>query len=147
MSLLDTVLIWIDKNRGRWLHDLKTFLSIPSISAQPEHAKDVAAAAEWASDYLRTLGMNVETVPTAKHPCLVATTPAGLFPPDAPHILIYGHYDVQPPEPLELWTTPPFTPTVRGDELFARGACDDKGQVHCHMAALTAWKEINHGFP
>ena len=122
MSLLDTVLIWIDKNRSRWLHDLKTFLSIPSISAQPEHAQDVAAAAEWASDYLRTMGMSVETIPTAKHPCLLATTPEGLFPPDSPHILIYGHYDVQPPEPLELWTSPPFSATIRGEELFARGA-------------------------
>jgi acetylornithine deacetylase/succinyl-diaminopimelate desuccinylase-like protein len=70
-----------------------------------------------------------------------------LAPADAPHILIYGHYDVQPPEPLELWTTPPFTPTVRNEQLFARGASDDKGQVHCHLAALTAWKEINAGFP
>ena len=147
MSLLDTVLIWVDKNRSRWLHDLKTFLGVPSISAQPEHAGDVRVAAEWASDYLRTLGMDVETVATSGHPCVVATTPAGLYPPGAPHILIYGHYDVQPPEPVELWTSPPFTPTVRGDELFARGACDDKGQVHCHLAALTAWKEISQGFP
>ena len=72
---------------------------------------------------------------------------ADLAPADAPHILIYGHYDVQPPEPLELWTSPPFTPTVRDNQLFARGASDDKGQVHCHLSALTAWKEINHGFP
>lgn len=147
MSLLDTVLLWADKNRSRWLHDLKSFLSIPSISAQPEQAQYVMAAAEWASDYLRTLGMTVEIVSTAGHPCVVATTPEGLYPPGAPHILIYGHYDVQPPEPLELWTSPPFTPTVRGEELFARGASDDKGQVHCHLAALSAWKEINHGFP
>ena len=147
MSLLDTVLVWIDKNRSRWLHDVKTFLSIPSISAQPEHAADVRAAAEWASDYMRTLGMNVETIQTAKHPCLLATTPDDMAPKDAPHILIYGHYDVQPPEPLELWTTPPFSPTVRNDQLFARGASDDKGQVHCHLAALMAWKEINSGFP
>src|SRR5262249_54281700 len=58
-----------------------------------------------------------------------------------------GHYDVQPPEPLDLWTSPPFAPTVRNDQLFARGASDDKGQVHCHLAALLAWREINHGFP
>jgi acetylornithine deacetylase/succinyl-diaminopimelate desuccinylase-like protein len=147
VSLLDTVLLWIDKNRTRWLHDLKTWLSIPSISAQPDHAADVQAAADWASDYFRGIGMNVETIPTAKHPCLLATTPENLAPPGAPHILIYGHYDVQPPEPLDLWTTPAFVPTVRGEELFARGACDDKGQAHCHMAALMAWKEINQGFP
>jgi acetylornithine deacetylase/succinyl-diaminopimelate desuccinylase-like protein len=145
--MLDTVLVWIDKNRSRWLHDLKNFLSIPSISAQPDHANDVLAAAEWAHDYLRTMGMTVETIPTAKHPCILATTPAAMAPAGAPHILIYGHYDVQPPEPLDLWTTPPFTPTVRGEALFARGASDDKGQVHCHLAALMAWKEINQGFP
>ena len=147
MSLLDTVLIWIDKNRSRWLGDLKHWLSIPSISAQPDHAPDVRAAAEWAHDYLRTIGMNVQTVETPRHPCLLATTPENLAPKDAPHILIYGHYDVQPPEPLDLWTTPPFTPTVRDDKLFARGASDDKGQAHCHLAALLAWKEINQGFP
>jgi acetylornithine deacetylase/succinyl-diaminopimelate desuccinylase-like protein len=147
VSLLDTVLLWVDKNHSRWLGDLKNWLSIPSISAQPEHAADVLAAEQWAADSLRGLGMRVETIPTARHPCLLATTPAGLAPADAPHILIYGHYDVQPPEPLEQWTTPPFVPTVRGEELFARGASDDKGQVHCHLAALTAWKEINGGFP
>ncbi|HEY4329156.1 MAG TPA: dipeptidase, partial [Phycisphaerae bacterium] len=146
-----TVLLWVDKNRSRWLHDLKSWLTIPSISAQPDHNADVLAAAAWAYDYFRTIGMNVQTIPTQKHPCLLATTPDNLAPPNTPHILIYGHYDVQPPEPLELWTTPPFSPTVRngggGEELFARGACDDKGQAHCHMAALMAWKEINHGFP
>jgi acetylornithine deacetylase/succinyl-diaminopimelate desuccinylase-like protein len=147
MSLLDTVTLWIEKNRSRWLGDLKNWLSIPSISAQPEHAKDVVAAAEWASDYLRTMGMKIEIVQTAKHPCLLATTPEGMAPANSPEILIYGHYDVQPPEPLELWTTPPFEPTVRGGALFARGASDDKGQVHCHLAALMAWKEINGGFP
>ena len=149
--MLDTVLLFIEKNRARWLDDLKTWLSIPSVSAQPEHAADVLAAARWAAGHLRALGMQVETIPTAKHPCLLATTPAGLAPPCSPHILIYGHYDVQPPEPLELWTTPPFTPTVRdsgsGEELFARGASDDKGQVHCHLAALMAWKEATRGFP
>jgi succinyl-diaminopimelate desuccinylase len=147
LSLLDTVLVWIDKNQHRWLHDLKSWLSIPSISAQPDHAKDVLAAAAWAADYFRGIGMNVETIATAKHPCLLATTPDNMSPPGAPHILIYGHYDVQPPEPFELWTTPPFEATVRNNQLFGRGACDDKGQAHCHMAALLAWKEINQGFP
>lgn len=147
MSMLDTVLLWVDKNRGRWLGDLKNFLSIPSISAQPDHAGDVKNAAEWAVDYLRTIGMQVELVPTKKHPCVFATTPAKLAPAGAPHILIYGHYDVQPPEPLELWKSGPFEPTVRDNALYARGASDDKGQVHCHLAALMAWKEVNEGFP
>jgi acetylornithine deacetylase/succinyl-diaminopimelate desuccinylase-like protein len=145
--MLDTVLLWIDKNRARWLGDLKNWLNIPSISAQPDHAKDVAAAAQWVFDYARTIGMKAEILPTAGHPVVLLTTPDNLAPKDAPHILIYGHYDVQPPEPLELWKSPPFTPTVRDEILYARGAVDDKGQVHCHLAALSAWKEINQSFP
>jgi acetylornithine deacetylase/succinyl-diaminopimelate desuccinylase-like protein len=145
--MLDTVLLWIEKNPSRWLHDCKNFLSIPSISAQPDHATDIQSAADWLHEYLRTIGFAVQIVATKKHPCLYATTPPGMCPKDAPHVLIYGHYDVQPPEPLELWTSPPFVPTVRDGKLFARGASDDKGQVHCHLAALMAWKEINAGFP
>lgn len=145
--MLDSVLLWIDKNQKRWLADVKQWLSIPSVSAQPEHATDVAGAAEWAGDQFRTLGMQSRIITTPKHPCVLATTPDGLCAPHAPHVLLYGHYDVQPAEPLALWETPPFEPTVRDGKLLARGACDDKGQVHCHMAALAAWKEINHAFP
>ncbi len=145
--MLDTVLLWISRNEKRWLGDLKNWLSIPSVSAQPDHATDILAAADWAKDYLRTIGMDVEVIPTKRHPCIVATTPPKLCAPNAPHILIYGHYDVQPAEPLDLWESPPFEPTVRDGHLFARGASDDKGQVHCHLAALLAWKEINEGFP
>jgi acetylornithine deacetylase/succinyl-diaminopimelate desuccinylase-like protein len=151
--MLDTVLLWVSKNEKRWLGDLKGWLAIPSVSAQPEHAPDVRAAADWTNDYLRTMGMSVEVVRTEGHPCVVATTPVGMFPEGSPHVLIYGHYDVQPAEPFELWTTPAFTPAVRGGgldnkgQLFARGASDDKGQIHCHLAALLAWKEINSGWP
>lgn len=145
--MMDTVLVWAEKNRKRWLGDLKNWLSIASVSAQPEHEGDMKAAAEWAKDYLRTIGMQVEVIATQRHPCLLATTPDSMCAGDAPHVLLYGHYDVQPAEPLELWKSPPFTPTVREEKLFARGACDDKGQVHCHMAALAAWKEIDGGFP
>jgi acetylornithine deacetylase/succinyl-diaminopimelate desuccinylase-like protein len=151
--MLDTVLVWVDKNEKRWLGDLKGWLAIPSVSAQPEHAGDVKAAAEWTKDYLRTMGMSVELVPTEGHPCVIATTPAGTFPEGSPHVLVYGHYDVQPAEPLELWTSGAFSPTVRPGgvdnkgQLFARGASDDKGQIHCHLAALLAWKEINSGWP
>lgn len=145
--MLDTVLLWIDKSQKRFLHDLKSWLTIPSVSAQPEHAADIQHAADWAYDYLRGIGMDVQLVPTAKNPAILATTPDAMCPPGSPHILIYGHYDVQPPEPLDLWTSPPFSPTVRDNQLFARGASDDKGQAHCHLAALLAWKEINSGFP
>lgn len=145
--MLDTVILWIEKNKNRWLHDLKNFLSIPSVSAQPDHNADIQSAAEWVQDYMRTIGFETQIVKTKKHPCVVATTPPHMYPEGAPHILIYGHYDVQPPEPLELWTTPAFTATVRDGKIFARGASDDKGQVHCHLAALMAWKEVNEGFP
>ena len=145
--MLDSVLVWVEKNKKRWLADLQAWLAIPSVSTQENHAGDVRAAAEWVMYNLRTIGMKVELVETNRHPCVIARTPASMCPKDAPHILIYGHYDVQPPEPLELWTSGPFAGEVREGRIFARGASDDKGQVHCHLAALTAWKEINEGFP
>ena len=145
--MLDSVLLWIEKNRSLWMHDLKAWLAIPSVSAKPEHDGDIEAAAQWAAFYLRGAGLDATLVKTARHPCVLATTPDGLCPPDAPHILFYGHYDVQPAEPLQLWTSPPFTPTIRDGKLFARGASDDKGQVFCHLAALTAWKQIAYELP
>ncbi|MEI8195321.1 MAG: dipeptidase [Phycisphaerae bacterium] len=145
--MLDTVLVWISKNEKRWLSDLKAWLAIPSVSAQAEHDGDTKAAAAWAAERCTGLGMKVQIIPTPRHPCVLATTPDELCPAGAPHVLLYGHYDVQPPEPLELWKSPPFGGEVRDGKLFARGACDDKGQVHCHLAALTAWKEIDHKFP
>ena len=145
--MLDSVLVWIEKNRSLWMHDLKEFLAIPSVSAKPEHNKDIQAAAEWAAFYLRGAGLDATLVKTAGHPCVLATTPDGLCRPDAPHILFYGHYDVQPAEPLELWNSPPFTPTIRDGKIFARGASDDKGQVFCHLAALAAWKQIAYELP
>jgi acetylornithine deacetylase/succinyl-diaminopimelate desuccinylase-like protein len=145
--MLDTVLLWIEKNRSLWMHDLKQWLAIPSVSAKPEHEGDMQAAAEWAAFYLRGAGLEATLVKTARHPCVLATTPDGLCPPDAPHVLFYGHYDVQPAEPVELWVSPPFSPTVRDGKIFARGASDDKGQVFCHLAALNAWKQIAYELP
>ena len=145
--MLDSVLVWVGKNEKRWLSDLKQWLAIPSVSAQPDHAPDVRAAAEWAADQLQGLGMTAELAETAGHPVVVGRTPEAICEAGAPHVLLYGHYDVQPPEPLELWESPPFEPTIRAGKIFARGASDDKGQVHCHLAALTAWKEINGKLP
>lgn len=145
--MLDSVLLWIEKNRSLWIHDLKQWLAIPSVSAQGEHDVDIHAAAEWAAFYLRGAGLTATLIKTPRHPCVLATTPDGLCPPDAPHVLLYGHYDVQPAEPLELWKSPPFTPTIRDGKIFARGASDDKGQVFCHLAALAAWKQIAYELP
>ncbi len=127
---------------------LMDFLAIPSVSAQPAHAPDCRRAAEWARAELDSIGFTTRLIETPGHPILLATRqgPAG-----APHLLYYGHYDVQPAEPLELWTSPPFTPTLtqgrHGPIITARGAVDDKGQVTMWLEALRAWHEAADGPP
>jgi acetylornithine deacetylase/succinyl-diaminopimelate desuccinylase-like protein len=136
----------LDASRGR-LFDL---LRIPSISAQPSHRPDCAHAAEWVCDQLTGLGFRAEVRPTAGHPVVVAHH-AG--PPDynGPHVLFYGHYDVQPVDPLELWTSPPFEPQLvdgpHGKRFVARGAVDDKGQAMMFIEAMRAWKEAAGSIP
>jgi acetylornithine deacetylase/succinyl-diaminopimelate desuccinylase-like protein len=126
------------------------FLRIPSVSAQPAHAADCAAAADWAADHLRASGFAAEVRPTPGHPIVVAHHP-GTGGPAAPHLLFYGHYDVQPAEPFELWDSPPFTPVIvegkHGPRVVARGAVDDKGQVAMWLEALRAWHEVACGPP
>jgi acetylornithine deacetylase/succinyl-diaminopimelate desuccinylase-like protein len=133
-------------SRGR-LFDL---LRIPSISAQPAHKHDCARAAEWVRDQLAELGFNAAVRPTTGHPVVVAHH-AGPVGYDGPHVLFYGHYDVQPVDPLELWTTPPFEPQLvdgpHGKRFVARGAVDDKGQAMMFVEALRAWKEAAGGIP
>lgn len=125
-------------HRNRFLDELITFLRIPSISTLPEHAEHVAQAAHWLADHLRGLGLpEVEVVPTDGHPVVYAQwLGAGA---EAPTVLIYGHYDVQPVDPLDEWHTPPFEPTLRDDNLYARGASDDKGQLFIHLKAIEAY--------
>ncbi len=119
------------------LRDLDPWLRIPSISAQPEHAPDVRASAEWLAARLRQAGFPVvEIWETAGQPAVFAEWPAA--DPEAPVVVVYGHHDVQPVDPLELWTSPPFEPAVRGDELLGRGTADDKGQVIMHLHGLAA---------
>ena len=118
------------------LESYKAFLRIPSISALPEHADDCRAAADWLADALTAAGLeHVEVVETGGHPVVYADW---LHAPDAPTVIVYGHYDVQPVDPLDLWTSPPFEPVVVGDRILARGAADDKGQVHAHVMAAGA---------
>ena len=118
------------------LESFKAFLRIPSISALPQHADDCRRAAHWLVDAMTAAGLeHAEAVETAGHPIVYADW---LHAPDAPTILIYGHYDVQPVDPLDLWTSPPFEPAVVGDRILARGAGDDKGQVHAHVMAAAA---------
>jgi acetylornithine deacetylase/succinyl-diaminopimelate desuccinylase-like protein len=120
----------------RLLRELSDFLRIPSVSTSPSHDADCRAAAEWVAGELRRLGCReVQFLASDTHPVVWGVGPDV---PGAPTLLVYGHYDVQPPDPLDEWTTPPFEPTVRGDKLFARGAADDKGQVFCLLKAIAA---------
>lgn len=123
-------------HRARFLEELKGFVRIPSVSAQTKHAADVRRSAEWLAGQLKTSGMRrVRVIATPRHPLVYAEWQGA---PGAPTLLVYGHYDVQPPDPLKEWTTPPFEPTVRDRHLYGRGACDDKGQLFCHVKALEA---------
>lgn len=137
---IDAVLAEIESTRAASLESLKAMLRIPSISAQPDHAGDCRACAGWIADCLRGCGFSPEIAETGGHPVVLAKNQ---FKPGRPTVLLYGHYDVQPPEPLDLWTTPPFEPTVRDGSIYARGACDDKGQVWAHLHALQVW--ARHG--
>jgi acetylornithine deacetylase/succinyl-diaminopimelate desuccinylase-like protein len=134
---------YVNQHRDRLLDELKDFLRIPSISTAPEHAGDVKRAAEWVAAKLRDAGLeNVEIIPTQRHPLVYADW---LHAPGKPTVLCYGHYDVQPPDPLELWHTPPFEPTERDGNLYARGSADDKGQMYMHIKAIEALRAVRGG--
>ena len=142
---MNDVLDFINVHRDRYIDELKQYLAIPSISALPEHAADVRRAAEWTAEALRAAGMqNVRLVDTPGQPVVYGDW---LGAPGKPTILFYGHYDVQPVDPLDLWTTPPFEATVRDGELYARGAADDKGQVFMHIKAVEAYMMQTGGLP
>ena len=144
MSNPDPLIESARRNRERYLDELKAFIAIPSISTLPQHKADIQRAAEWIAGELRTMGMNdVAVMPTAGHPVVYADW---LGAPGKPTVLIYGHYDVQPVDPLGEWRSPPFEATQRGDNLYARGAADMKGQVHSVLKALEAWLR-NGGLP
>jgi len=126
---------FIDANLGRFRAELYDFLRIPSVSAKPEHAGDTRSAAEWLSERLVAAGLESQVMATPGHPVVLAEWRGAK---DAPTVLIYGHYDVQPPEPLDEWTSPPFEPTERDRRIYARGSADDKGQLYMHVKALEA---------
>jgi len=139
------VVEFIEEHRREYLDELKEFLRIPSVSTRTEHKRDIERAARWLAEKLRFSGMQeVEVVPTAVHPLVYGESPQI---PGRKTILIYGHYDVQPAEPLELWTSPPFEPAVRDGNLYARGSADDKGQVHLHLKALEALQTVEGELP
>ena len=135
----------IDSSRDQHLAELCEFLRIPSISAKSEHKPDIERAANWVADHLRAAGFKtVQIVPTNLHPLVYAES---LDAPGGPTVLFYGHYDVQPPEPLDLWTSPAFEPAVRNGYIFGRGTADDKGQVHIHLKALESLVKANGKLP
>ena len=142
---MNNVIDFIHVNRERYLEELKALLAIPSISALPEHAGDVRRCAEWCGEEMRRVGLqNVELIETPGNPVVYGEW---LGAAGAPTILFYGHYDVQPVDPLELWITPPFEATVRDGEIFARGSADDKGQVFMHLKAIEAHIKQNGRLP
>jgi acetylornithine deacetylase/succinyl-diaminopimelate desuccinylase-like protein len=128
--------LFVEQNKSRLLDELKTFLRIPSVSTLPEHVPDVRRAAQFVADSMKTVGLeNIEIIATAKHPLVYGDW---LHAPGKPTVLCYGHYDVQPPDPLDEWISPPFEPVVRDGNLYARGSADDKGQMYMHIKAVEA---------
>lgn len=144
--MIAEALTYARTHRQAFLEALCDFLRIPSVSTLPEHREDIHRAAEWVAGYLRGMGMpQVEVVPTEGHPLVSgAWLDAG---PEAPTLLVYGHYDVQPVDPPEEWRSPPFEPTLRGDNLYARGASDNKGQVMAVLAAAEAYLRTSGRLP
>lgn len=131
------------QNQDRFLEELFELIRIPSVSTLPEHKGDVARAAEYVADKLRAAGVeNVDVIATQNHPLVYGDW---LHAPGKPTVLCYGHYDVQPPDPLELWESPPFEPTVRNGNIYARGSCDDKGQMYMHIKAFETLYRVHEG--
>lgn len=142
----EEVLSYIKQNREVLLQQLNTFLAIPSVSTDRSHKADVEKAAQFVGQYLEEIGFEtVEEIPTKHHPIVYAEyNQAG---PDAPTVLFYGHYDVQPVDPIEEWDSDPFSPEVRNGRLYARGASDDKGQVFMHLAVFEAFMKTKGALP
>lgn len=137
---------YIKENRDALLSKLEHFLQIPSVSTDSSHEADIIKAAQFLQDYLQEIGFEqIEEIPTSKHPIVYAEyNQAG---PDAPTVLFYGHYDVQPVDPIEQWDSEPFSPEVRDGRIYARGASDDKGQVFMHLAVFEAFMNTRGALP
>ena len=135
---------YLDEHHDRHVAQLCDWLRIPSVSSVSEHDADTRRAAEFVAEELRELGLSVEVIEGEGHPLVYAE---GEQRPDRRTLLFYGHYDVQPADPLELWTSPPFSPRIEDGVLYARGACDDKGQLYCHVKALEAYVKTGTELP
>src|SRR5262245_22389216 len=128
---------YVQAQHARFVAELQQFVRFPSVGAQPQHAADIRACAAWLAGHLRKIGLDhAQVMPTAGHPVVYADW---LHARGRPTLLVYGHYDVQPADPVEEWHTPPFAPVMRGDDLLGRGAADDKGQMFTHVKAIEAY--------
>lgn len=134
---MQQVIEYLKKNQGRFVNELCDYVRFPSVSAQPHHAKDLKACAEWLTRHCQGIGLEARLCATGGHPIIVAKTPRSKSS-KKPHFVVYGHYDVQPAEPFELWKSPPFEPRIKGRSLFGRGASDNKGQNLAHLKAVEA---------
>jgi len=145
---MQVVLDYLKQNQPRFVAELCDYLRFASVSAQPQHKKDLCACAEWLVAHCRAIGLEAKICPTAGHPIVVAKTPnrnGGRG--GTPHFMIYGHYDVQPPEPLDLWDSPPFEPRIEGRSICARGSTDNKGQNFAHLKAVEAYLKTGTPLP
>ncbi|MBP9881431.1 MAG: M20/M25/M40 family metallo-hydrolase, partial [Chitinophagales bacterium] len=138
---MDFINNYIQTNKEQLLNELLEILRIPSVSADPKYKGDVARMAEAVAESLRKAGAdNVKVNTTAGHPIVTAEK---IIDPAKPTVLCYGHYDVQPADPIDLWDSPPFEPVIKDGNIYARGACDDKGQVYMHVKAFEAMMKNN----
>jgi acetylornithine deacetylase/succinyl-diaminopimelate desuccinylase-like protein len=140
------VLDYLKKNEARFITELCDYLRFPSVSAQSKHTKDLAACAGWLVKRCRDIGLETKLCPTEGNPIVVAKTPRRKGS-KRPHFLVYGHYDVQPAEPFELWKTPPFEPRIEKGRVYARGSVDNKGQHLAHLNAVEAYLKTGTELP
>lgn len=143
---MEPVQAYLEEQRPRFIRELCEYVAFASVSAQPQHRRDVSDCARWLMDHCRSIGLTARVWPTGGHPVVMAQTPRTKSG-RRPHFLVYGHYDVQPPEPLELWTSPPFKPRVAGLSLFGRGASDNKGQHLAHLNGIEAYLKTGTPLP
>jgi acetylornithine deacetylase/succinyl-diaminopimelate desuccinylase-like protein len=139
---------YLKENQPRFIDELCEYVRFPSVSAQPQHRQDLQACAEWVVRHAQHIGLDARLCPSQGNPIVLAKTPrASSNGASRPHFLVYGHYDVQPPEPFDLWKTPPFEPRIQGRSLFGRGACDNKGQNLAHFKAVEAYLKTGTELP
>lgn len=137
---MDAISSYLDQHKDRFLSELMDFLRIPSVSADSAYRDDVNHAADWLVDRFKELEVDrVEKFATPGHPIVFAEK---ISDPSKPTVLVYGHYDVQPPDPMDLWHSPPFEPVIKDEQIYARGACDDKGQMYMHLKALEVLNQM-----